>query len=94
MISVKEDTTIVGVSELRTHIEKILEASKKHKILIGKRNKPIAVLMEVEKYNQMEHTLELLEDFALAFLAKARDLKAKSSDYIDIEEALKSIKIK
>lgn len=94
MITVKEDTTIVGVSELRTHIEKILEESKKHKVLIGKRNKPIAVLLDMEKYNRMEHTLELLEDFALSFLAKERDSKTKSSEYVDIEVALKQIKVK
>ena len=94
MITVKEDTTIVGVSELRTHIEKILEESKKHKVLIGKRNKPIAVLLDVEKYNKMEQTLELLEEFALGFLAKEREAKIKSSDYLNLEEALQQIKTK
>ena len=94
MISFKEDTTIVGVSELRTHLEKILDESKKHKVLIGKRNKPIAVLLDMEKYNRIEHTLEILEDFALGFLAQERDSKTKSSKYADIEEALKQIKVK
>ena len=94
MITVKEDTTIVGVSELRTHIEKILEESKKHKVLIGKRNKPIAVLLDVEKYNKMEQTLELLEEFALGFLAKEREAKTKSADYLNLEEALQQIKTK
>jgi prevent-host-death family protein len=89
MITVKEDTTLVGVSELRTNIDKILEESKKHKVMIGKRNKPVAVLMDMEKYNQMEATLELLEDFALGFMAKERDSKTKISDYLDIQDALK-----
>ena len=92
MITVKEDTTLVGISELRTHIEAILEESKKHKIVIGRRNKPVAVLLDMEKYNRMEHSLELLEDFVLGFLAKERDAKTKSSDYVDIEKALQSIK--
>jgi prevent-host-death family protein len=89
MITVKEDTTLVGVSELRTNIDKILEESKKHKVMIGRRNKPVAVLMDMEKYNQMEATLELLEDFALGFMAKERDSKTKISDYLDIQDALK-----
>ena len=94
MITVKEETTIVGVSQLRTHLDDILEESKKHKVLIGKRNKPIAVLIDMEKYKQMEDTLEALEDFALSYLAKERDQKSKTSDYIDLKEAVKRIKIK
>jgi len=94
MITVKEETTIVGVSQLRTHLDDILEESKKHKVLIGKRNKPIAVLIDMEKYKQMEDTLEALEDFALSYLAKERDQKSKTSDYIDLKEGVKRIKIK
>lgn len=92
MINIKEDTTLVGVSELRTNMDKILEASKKSKVLIEKRHKPVAVLIDVERYNQMEATLDLLEDFALGYLAKEREAKAKYSDYLDIDEAEKRIK--
>ena len=94
MITIKENTTLIGVSELRTNLDKILEESKKHKILIEKRHKPVAVLMAMEKYNQMEKALELLEDFALGYLAKERHKLSKESDYIDIEEAIKSLKVK
>jgi len=48
--------------------------------------------MDIERYQKMEETLELLEDFALGILAKERDMKSKKSDYIDIEKALKQIK--
>ena len=94
MITIKEETTLVGVSELRTNIEKILEESKKHKVIIGKRNKPVAVIIDMERYNQMEETLELLEDFALSYLAKERDSKSKPSDYMTIDAAKKKIKNK
>ncbi len=92
MITVKEETTIVGVSELRTHIDKILEESKTHKVVIGRRNKPLAVLMSNERYNQMEQTLELLEDIALGYLAKEREKGTKSADYVSIKDAIKKIK--
>ena len=85
MITIKENTTLVGVSELRTNIDKILEKSKKHKILIEKRHKPVAVLMDMEQYSQMEATLELLEDYALGLLARERDSKSKPSDYMGLE---------
>ncbi len=61
-------------------------------MLIGKRNKPVAVLMNIEKYSQMEATLELLEDFALGYLAKERDAKTKISEYLDVEDVKKRIK--
>ena len=94
MITVKEDTTLVGVSELRTNIDKILDEAKKHKVLIGRRNKPIAVLVSTERYNQIEKTLELLEDVALGYLAKERDSHSKPSDYVNMEEAKKKIRHK
>ena len=92
MISIKEDTTLIGVSELRTHLDQILEESKKHKVLIGRRNKPVAVLMSAERYDQLEKTLDLLEEVALGYLAKEREKGSKSSDYLEIETALKKLK--
>jgi len=92
MITVKEDTTLVGISELRTNIDKILEESKKHKILIERRHKPVAILLDMERYSQMETTLELLEDFALGYLAKERESHTKPSGYVSIKEAIKKIK--
>jgi len=92
MITIKEDTTFVGVSELRTHIDQILAETKKHKVLIGRRNKPIAVLLDMEKYQQMEETLELLEDFALGYLAKERETASKRSEYVDINDMAKRMK--
>lgn len=94
MITLKEDTTLVGVSELRTHMDEILEESKKHKVLIEKRNKPVAVLMAMEDYEKMEETLDALEDLALGYIAKERESGSKPSDYLGIEEALKGVKKK
>ncbi|MBF0483927.1 MAG: type II toxin-antitoxin system prevent-host-death family antitoxin [Candidatus Omnitrophica bacterium] len=91
MITIKEDTTLVGVSEMRTNMEGILAASRKHKVIIEKRHKPYAVLVGADQYTKMENRLEMLEDFALAHLAKSRDKKSKSSDYIAIETALANL---
>ena len=92
MMTIKEDTTLVGISELRTQIDKILEASKKHKVIIERRNKPVAILMSPERYNQIEQTLELLEDTALGYFAQERVSQSSPSDYVDIEEAKRKIK--
>ncbi len=94
MINIKGDATLVGISELRTHSEEILAESKKHKVLIGRRNKPVAVLIDIDRFSKMEETLDLLEDFALGFLAKEREDSSRNSDYMDIKDALKKVKKK
>lgn len=79
MITVKEDTTLVGISELRTNIDKILEEAKKHKVLIERRNKPVAVLLAIERYADIEKILGTLEDVTLGYLAKERKLFGRYS---------------
>lgn len=91
MYTVKEDTTLVGVSELRTKIERILEQAKNHKIIIEKRNKPIAVLIAIDRYNAMEEIIEHVEDIELGYIARERDKKSSRKDYIPIEKAFKKI---
>ncbi|MEW6100893.1 MAG: type II toxin-antitoxin system Phd/YefM family antitoxin [Candidatus Omnitrophota bacterium] len=94
MFTVKEDTTLVGISELRTHFDKVLEALTKYKVLLERRNKPLAVIVPIEKYNRMEELIEFLEDTALGFLAKERHLRSKPEDYIDIDYLQKKLKHK
>lgn len=94
MFTVKADTTLVGISELRTNFDKVLEALTKHKVLLEKRNKPLAVIVPIEKYNEMEELIELIEDIGLGYIAKERDLKSKPGDYIDIKKAEKKLKNK
>lgn len=91
MITLKGDSTLVSISELRTNLDKTLEASKTSKVLIEKRNKPVAVLLPIEKYNEMEEILDLLEDKALGYLARERQKKSKDSDYLGIGEVEKKI---
>ena len=91
MMTIKEETTIVGVSEMRTKMDEILAASRKHLVIIEKRNKPLAVLIDAIAYARLAERMEILEDFVLAHVAKAREHGAKKSDYIDIETALKRV---
>lgn len=88
MIHIRENTTLVGVSELRKGIEKILEKAHKGLVIIEKRHKPAAVLMSSEEYAQIQNTLETAEDLVLGFLADERFKKSKDKDYIDIKDLL------
>ena len=89
MYTIREDTTLVGVSELRNKIEKILEQAKHHKIVIEKRNKPLAVLIAIDQYNAMEELLDRIEDLELGRLAKTREKRSSRANYVSLEKALK-----
>jgi prevent-host-death family protein len=88
MITIKENTTLVGVSELRAGLEAILEKTRKGLVIIEKRHKPQAVLMSNEEYEHIQQVLEIAEDLVLGFMADERYKNSKSSDYINIEKLL------
>jgi len=92
MYTVKENTTLVGVSELRNRIDKILQEAQNHKIIIEKRNKPVAVLIAIDQYNAMEELIDRIEDVELCRAAKKRDDVSSKNDYISIEKAYKKIR--
>ena len=92
MYTVKEDTTLIGVSELRNRIDKVLEQARHHKIIIEKRNKPVAVLIAIDQYNAMEEILDRIEDIELGRLAGEREKGSSRNDYISIEKAYKKLK--
>ena len=88
MFTVKEDTTLVGVSELRFGIDKILEKAKDSLIIIEKRHTPQAVLMSNEEYENIQNLLELAEDLILGSIAHERYNSSTDEDYIDIKNLL------
>jgi prevent-host-death family protein len=92
MYTIKEDTTLVGVSELRNRMDKILEETRHHKVIIEKRNKPVAVLIAIDQYSVIEEILDRIEDMELGRTARAREKGASSKDYISIEKAYKKIR--
>ena len=89
MITIKENTTLVGVSELRKGIDKILKMARRGLVIIEKRHKPTAVLMSNEEYEHIQHIVETAEDIVLGFIAHERFKNSKETDYIDIEKLLK-----
>jgi len=86
MRRVKEDTTLVGVSELRTQADAILRVAQKEPVIVEKRHKPMAVLIPIGQYEQTEATLEALEDTILGLLAKEREGRSRRKDHLALEE--------
>ncbi len=89
MISVKANTTLIGVSELRSGIDKILKKADEGHVFIQKRNKTAAILMSCKEYENMQNLIETAEDLLLGFLADERYRKSNKDDYLDIESLLK-----
>ena len=88
MITIRENTMRVDVSELPARMDEVLTASRDHKVIIEKKHKPYAVIINVQKFEQIENQLDSFEDLLLGILAKERERGGKSSDYIDIETVL------
>ena len=93
MLSVKEDTTIVGITELRKMIPEILKKIKQEKVILTRRNRPIGILVDYEEYERMEKLIEALEDQVLGQLAKERASR-KDRKTIDLEEAERRVGLK
>jgi len=91
MVIVKEDSVLVGVSEFRTKAEAIFNELKSRKIIIEKRNKPIAVLLSLKKYEEMEELFEWIEDNTLGYLAKEREKFLPKAKYLSLQEVSKKI---
>lgn len=93
MITVKEDTTLVGISEFRTHADDILKTARKHRVVIEKRNKPVAVLLSMELYEKLEELIEAVEDRVLGEIALKR-IKNYKGHLLTIDQFKKRIGLK
>lgn len=91
MITLEENTTLIGLSELRTKMKAILEALKNSKVVLALRNKPFAVLVPFERYRRMEAMLDALEDQALGVIAQAR-AKTPESEFLSLDAVERSAK--
>ena len=91
MFTIEERTTLVGISELRTKLDEILKAAKHSKVLIGRRNKPVAVLMDIDVYNRLDELIEAWTDEQLAVQATQRLAGAGRRHRISLAQAKKRL---
>ena len=90
MITVEEKTTLVGVAEFRKATKEILEKLKSNKVILTKRNKPVGVLLDYQKFRQIEEIMEALEDYILGSFAKER-AQRKGKKVVSLKEAEKRV---
>lgn len=86
MRRVKEDTTLVGISEFRTRADEIVKAAQREPVVVEKRHRPVAVLVPIEQYERTETALDHLEDYLLGLLAKEREQRSHRKTYLTLEE--------
>lgn len=92
MITITDDTLLVGATELRKEMPRLAKEMKTKTIIITKKGKPVAVLEDFDEYTQKKRVLETFEDIVLGYLAKERFENAKEADYISHEEMLKYLR--
>lgn len=91
MRRIRENTTLVGISELRTQADAILKVAQREPVIVEKRHKPMAVLVPMSEYHRTQATLDQLEDYLLGLLAKDREQHAKRKDYLTLEELERNV---
>lgn len=90
MITVKEDTALMGLAELRTKAADVVKEIKKHRVILTRRNRPVGVIMDYDEYEKIEQILEEVEDIVLGRIAKER-LARKGKKTITLEEAERKV---
>ena len=91
MFTIEERTTLVGISELRTKLDEVLKAAKHSKVVIGRRNKPVAVLMDIDVYNRLDGLIEAWSDEQLSVQASQRLAAAKRRQHVHLAQAKKQL---
>ena len=86
---IREKTTLVQASELRTKLDEVLLQLGSSRVILEKHHKPVAVLIDPKEYEQIEEALEQFSDLLLALEAKKREQKASNNNYIDLESVEK-----
>ena len=61
MLTVQEDTTVIGITELRKMIPELLKRIKREKVILTRRNQPIGVLVDYEEFERIEEMIDLIE---------------------------------
>lgn len=54
MLTLKEDTALIGMAELRTRAADVLKEIKKHRVILTRRNRPVGIIIDYDEYEKIE----------------------------------------
>lgn len=90
MLTVKEESAIIGVAELRTKAAEVLKEIKRHNVILTRRSRPVGVIIDYDEYEKMQQMLDEIEDIVLGNIAKERFAR-KDKRLITLEDAEKRV---
>ena len=94
MKTIKEDTTLIGISELRTKADQVFKVMDRSTVVLERRHKPKAVLISIERYEKTEALLDWVEDQVLGLLAKEREKGIPHKAYLTLDQVEKRLKLR
>ncbi len=86
MITIKEQSTIASISELKTKSEEIIKQLAEHQVILQKHNKPVAVMVAYGKFQEFEKLIDSLEDKVLGLMALERFNHTDKNKYLPLED--------
>lgn len=89
MHKIKENTTLVPITELRIKPKEILKEIEKNRVILEMHHKPVAVLLSLKSYELYEKFVDWAEDEYFSQIAKER--MAKKGPWVPHTEVKKSI---
>ena len=85
-LNLRENLTVVNISELVKNIGAVKKKLKKNKVLVTNRNKAEFILINFEDFQRLMELEEYLEDQILGEEAARQEKEAKPEDYLTLEE--------
>ena len=93
MITVNDDTVMVGATEFRSEMPKLLKLVGQKTIVVMNRGEPVAVFQDYQHYQEDQSWHDTFEDVVLGYLAKERDDASDDKDFISHRDVLKKLNI-
>lgn len=90
MINVKEDTTIVGIAELRTKASDVLKEIKKNRVILTKRNRPVGIIVDYDEFERIQKFIDIAEDIILGEIDRERSAR-RDKNVLTLEESEKKV---
>lgn len=91
MITVNDDTVMVGATEFRSEMPKLMKLVGQKTIVVMNRGEPIAVFQDYQHYQEDQNWQDTFEDIVLGYLAKERDATGGNEDFVSHRDVLKKL---
>lgn len=91
MITVNDNTVMIGATEFRSEMPKLMKLVGEKTIVVMNRGEPVAVFQDYHHYQEDQNWHDTFEDVVLGYLAKERHENAKEGDYLSHADLLKKL---